>query len=123
MGAAVMDIWSCVECIICNDIRIVRCGVYACVYRIITTAVYRGTAVYYQHHRKPGVYADTVRIAELAIGITGYSDCTRDDYLGDDCHISPHAVGCVYADSVSVMGFIRYGTPINDYCDELVGSL
>ena len=70
MGAAVMDIWSCVERIVCDDIRIVRCSVYACVYRIITTAVYRGIAVYYQHHRKPGVYTDTVRTAELAIGIT-----------------------------------------------------
>ena len=120
MGAAVMDIWSCVERIICHDIRIVRCGVYARVYRIITTAVYRGTAVYYQHHRKPVVYANTIRTTKLATRKYRYSHRFRDARLGDDCDTSVYAMGDICTDSIFVMGVFRYSVAINSYFYESI---
>lgn len=116
MGAAILALWSGVDCALCHHRIYLRHGFLESMERGITPR--RRAAVPVQPSIQFLFHLFPIRAQEQPPRIYRHPACTHHPGLGIVGCVSAHEMGHLYEYPVSLVGLIRHHSPVHHHLDE-----
>jgi len=113
-----LGVWAGLDVFVSADRDIVRKSVSDGVAKRI--AVHCRSSLYSQSHFQSRLHADSIRIKKQPPGFARHSPHSRHAHLDNYRDFSTCEVGCLYANPLPPLGFIRNNSAIDDHVFEQI---